>query len=130
MLKALKILMLIGAFALLPRLSLADQTWPTFDQAKFQAAQAAGKSIVVHSFATWCTTCKAQAPSMSEAARDPKFANVVFFELDIDRDTAAVKALQFTAQAQFKIYKGGKEVGWEVGMVDRDSVYKAISEAL
>ncbi len=130
MLKIIKVMLLVGLFAVLPRVSFADQTWPTFDQAKFQAAQAAGKSIVVHSFATWCTTCKAQAPTLSEAARDPKFANVVFFELDIDRDPASVKALQFTAQAQFKIYKGSKEVGWEVGMVDRDSVYKAISEAL
>ncbi len=130
MLKAIKILLLIGVVALVPRLSLADQTWPTFDQAKFQAAQAAGKSIVVHSFATWCTTCKAQAPTLGEVARDPKFANVAFFELDIDRDPKAVEALKFTAQAQFKIYKGAKEIAWEVGMVDRDSIYKVLGQAL
>jgi len=43
-----------------------------YTPAAFEAAQKAGKSILVEIHATWCPTCKAQAPILSELEKDQK----------------------------------------------------------
>ena len=44
-----------------------------FDQAVFDASQAAGRPILVHVTAPWCPTCKAQAPILSRLESEPRF---------------------------------------------------------
>src|SRR5450432_3230809 len=55
-----------------------------FDAKAFEAAQKEGKPILVEVTAPWCPTCKAQAPILSNLAKDPKFKNVVAFQIDFD----------------------------------------------
>ena len=61
---------LLAAFALATTVSFAPVASATdkkpFDQAAFDAAQAAGKPILVEVTAPWCPTCKAQAPTLSK----------------------------------------------------------------
>jgi Thioredoxin-like len=49
----------------------------TFDAKAFESAQAAGKPILVEITASWCPTCKAQAPILQKLTADPKFKNLV-----------------------------------------------------
>jgi thiol-disulfide isomerase/thioredoxin len=48
-----------------------------FTRDDFAAAQKAGKPIFVAIHATWCPTCKAQKPMLSELMAEPKFKNLV-----------------------------------------------------
>ncbi len=46
-----------------------------YDAKSFAAAQAAGKPILVEIHATWCPTCKAQEPILSDLEKQDKFKN-------------------------------------------------------
>ena len=46
-----------------------------FDPASFDAAQKSGKPILVAIHASWCPTCKAQKPILSELMAEPKCAH-------------------------------------------------------
>ena len=69
-----------------------------FTQDDFAAAQKAGKPIFVAIHATWCPTCKAQKPILSELMAEPKFKNLVYFVVDFDSQKDAVNF--FGAQMQ------------------------------
>src|SRR5258708_32463718 len=47
-----------------------------YDAKSFAAAQAAGKPILVEIHATWCPTCKAQAPILSNLENQDKFKKI------------------------------------------------------
>src|SRR5258708_28931580 len=53
-----------------------------FDIKAFEAAQAAGKSILVEISAPWCPTCKAQKPILSDLAAKAKFKDLIAFQID------------------------------------------------
>src|ERR1700741_3807183 len=61
--------MMPSAFAASPR---------PFDAQAFADAQKAGKPILVAIHASWCPTCKAQAPILNELRADPKFKNLAY----------------------------------------------------
>jgi thiol-disulfide isomerase/thioredoxin len=63
----------------------------TYDPASFAAAEKAGKPILIAVHASWCPTCKAQKPILSELTADPKFNNLVYFVVDFDSQKDAVK---------------------------------------
>ena len=75
----------------------------TFDAQSFAAAQKAGEPILVAIHASWCPTCKAQKPVLSELTAEPKFKSVVYFIVDFDNQKDAVKyfgaRVQSTLQA-------------------------------
>ena len=50
-----------------------------------------GKPILIAVHASWCPTCKAQKPILSELTADPKFNNLVYFVVDFDSQKDAVK---------------------------------------
>ncbi len=71
--------------AMLPMTALALSPGnKPYNQAQFDAAQAAGRSILVEVTAPWCSVCKAQAPILSRLKSDPKFKDMVAFEIDFD----------------------------------------------
>ena len=65
----------------------------TFDLKSFTEAQKAGKPIFVGIHASWCPTCKAQDPILSELMSAPKFKDLVYFLVDFDRQKDAMKFL-------------------------------------
>src|SRR5215472_10713376 len=69
-----------------------------FDPASFDAAQKAGKPILVAIHASWCPTCKAQKPILSELMAEPKFKDLIYFVVDFDTQKDAVNS--FGAQMQ------------------------------
>jgi cytochrome c biogenesis protein CcmG, thiol:disulfide interchange protein DsbE len=73
-----------------PELSL-----PRLDgQGTISLAQLAGKPVVVNFWASWCTTCKQEAPTMVAAEKKWRDQGVVFLGVDaVDKDDAA-KAFQ------------------------------------
>jgi thiol-disulfide isomerase/thioredoxin len=93
-----------------------------FDESAFTEAQKAGKPILVAIHASWCPTCKAQAPILSDLMADPKFKDLAYFRVDFDSQKDVVRRLGARMQSTLIAFKGDKEQGRSVGDTDRASI--------
>jgi thiol-disulfide isomerase/thioredoxin len=96
----------------------------------FGEAQKAGKSILVDITAPWCPVCRAQKPILADLAADPKFKDLVVFEVDFDNQKDAVRAFKAQTQSTLVVFKGEKEVGRSVGDTHRKSIAALVASAL
>lgn len=103
---------------------------PAFDADSFAAAQNAGKPILLAVHASWCPTCKAQAPILSDLRADPKFKDLVFFVIDFDSQEALLKRFDVRMQSTLIVFKGAGERGRSVGDTNRESMYALVERAL
>ena len=116
-----------GAFTMSPALA---ETVPTFDAKAFADAQKAGRPILIAIHASWCPTCKAQAPILSELRADPKFKNLAYFVIDFDSQKDLVNRFGARMQSTLIIFKGDKEEGRSVGDTNRDSIYALVGKSI
>ena len=93
-----------------------------FDQAAFDAAQAAGKPILIDIRADWCIVCARQAPIIQSLAAQPRFSELVVFEIDFDSQKDLVRDFDAFRQATLIAYKGSEEVG--------RSIYESRADAI
>jgi thiol-disulfide isomerase/thioredoxin len=116
--------LLIGFAAALVavRPALAAPAVMPFTPAAFEAAQKAGKPILVEIHADWCPTCKAQAPIVSELRDQPKFKDMVVFRVDYDAQKDAVKRFGARMQSTLIAFRGAAETGRSVGDTNRASI--------
>src|SRR5437667_5085808 len=80
-----------------------------YDGATAEKAIAAGKPVVLHVYATWCTHCHAQAAILDTLKSDPSYDGVTFFRVDYDKQRDVVAKLK-SPRSTLIAYKGGKEV--------------------
>ena len=115
-----------GAFTNSPALA---ETVPTFDAKAFADAQKAGRPILIAIHASWCPTCKAQAPILSELRADPKFKDLAYFVIDFDSQKDLVNRFGARMQSTLITFKGDKEEGRSVGDTKRDSIYALVGKS-
>ena len=101
-----------------------------YTPAGLDAAQKAGKSILVEVHAPWCPVCKAQTPILSKLEADPRFANLAVFHVDFDSQKDALKALGVQKQSTLIVFKGAKETGRSVGATDPLSLEELLEKSL
>ncbi len=101
-----------------------------YTPAAFDAAQKAGKSILVHIRAPWCPTCKAQNPILLRLEDQPRFAGLEVFDVDFDTEKDAVKRLGAHMQSTLIAFKGVEEVARSVGDTDPASIAALAVKAL
>lgn len=101
-----------------------------FTTSALEAAQKAGKPILVEISAPWCPTCKAQKPILSELAGRAKFKDLVRLDVDFDSQKDAVRSLKAQSQSTLIVFKGTTEVGRSVGDTDAASIEALLSKAL
>jgi len=101
-----------------------------FDPASFDAAQKAGKPILVAIHASWCPTCKAQRPILSDLMAEPKFKDLVYFVVDFDTQKDAVRFFGVRMQSTLIAFKGTTETGRSVGETERTSIAALLNKAL
>ena len=89
-----------------------------FSIAALRSAQAANKPVLVDAFASWCPTCRAQAPVLDALSTDPHYRDLVILRLDYDKQASEKKVLGITKQSTLISYKGSREVGRIVGITD------------
>ena len=106
------------------------ETVPSFDAKAFAEAQKAGKPILVAIHASWCPTCKAQAPILSELRADPKFKDLVYFVIDFDSQKDLVNRFGARMQSTLIVFKGAKEEGRSVGDTNRASIYALVGKSV
>ncbi|WP_457796587.1 thioredoxin family protein [Methylocystis sp. S23] len=121
---------LLAAAAFLAAMSAVSAAETPFSQEAFAAARAAGKSVIIHIYAPWCPTCRAQEPILRRLESDPKFSEVERFRVDFDGQKDAVRALKATNQSTIIVYKGAKEVGRSVGETDEKAISALLDKAL
>jgi len=110
-------------------LALAAET-RTFDSGSFAAAQKAGKPILLAIHASWCPTCKAQKPILSELMAEPKFKDLIYFVVDFDTQKDAVKFFDAQMQSTLIAFKGTTETGRSVGDTGRSSIAALLNKTL
>lgn len=116
------------------------ETAPAFDAKVFDAkvfeakafadAQKAGKPILIAIHASWCPTCRAQAPILSELRADPRFKDLAYFVVDFDSQKDVVKRLGVNMQSTLIAFRGQKEEGRSVGDTRRASIYALAGKSI
>ena len=101
-----------------------------FTQNDFAAAQKAGKPIFVAIHATWCPTCQAQKPILSELMAKPEFKDLVYFVVDFDSQKDAVKYFGARVQSTLIAFKGETEAGRSAGDTERSSISALLRKTL
>ncbi len=124
----------IAALALCLTLPLASvafaQGKKPFTAAAFEAAQASGKPILIDVSASWCPTCRAQAPILSKLMSDPRFKNMVTFNVDYDSQKDVLRKLNVQRQSTLIVFKGKQEAGRSVADTNPASIEAMIAKAL
>jgi thiol-disulfide isomerase/thioredoxin len=101
-----------------------------FDKAKFDAALAQGKPVIVDFSASWCPTCKQQKPIVQSLLKEEKLQPVTLFLADYDFEDALKKQLGVTMQSTFVVFKGGREVGRSTGQTQKQAISDLFDKAL
>jgi thioredoxin 1 len=125
---ALRTLSALCLFGLAFAAPVMAQPIQPFSTAALKAAQAAGEPVLVDAYASWCPTCRKQAPTIDAMAKDPAFDKLLILRLDYDNQTAEKRALGITTQSTLIAFHGEKETGREVGITDPDQI-KALAQS-
>lgn len=120
---------LAGAALLLASAAQAAEQRP-FDRAAFEAAQAAGRPILVDVYADWCPTCRAQAPAVAAAIGGAQYRQLVVFKLNFDKQKADWRQMGVQRQSTLIAFSGRRETGRVVGETDPTAIAQLIATTL
>lgn len=101
-----------------------------FTAAAFEAAQASGKPILIDVSASWCPTCKAQAPILSKLMGNPRFQDVVAFNVDYDSQKDVLKRFNVQRQSTLIVFKGKQEAGRSVADTNAASIEALLAKGI
>lgn len=101
-----------------------------FSQQSFEAAQAAGRPILIEITAPWCPTCKVQAPIIEELASRDSLKGLLVLRVDFDTQTDTVRSLGANSQSTLIVFRGRNEVSRSVGETDPKAIEAQISMAV
>jgi len=101
-----------------------------FDQKAFEAAQAAGKSILIDVSAPWCPTCRAQKPIIEKLSLLPEYKDLTIFDVDFDTQKPVLRDLKVQQQSTLIVFKGSKEMDRSVGSTDPSAISDLLKKAI
>lgn len=99
-----------------------------FDRAAFEAAQAAGKPLLVEVSATWCPVCASQSRSIEAALKDPRNRRLTVFRLDFDKQKAEWQRFGVHRQGTLIAFKGKQENGRLEFVTDKAAIDQLIGK--
>jgi len=125
-------LFLSGAAMLAATAAVAQSAGPAapFTQAAFEAAQSAGKSVIVEVTAPWCPTCKAQAPIISSLMARPDMKGVTLLKVDFDSQKDILRTLRVAQQSTLIAFKGKTETSRSIGDTTPAGIEKLFKSAI
>jgi len=118
---------LMGLIALVA-LPFGAQAAQSFNAKTFQQAQAAGKTILVDVYASWCPVCRKQQPIIQSISQQRP--NLVVYRVDFDRDKDALKRFRVQSQSTLIVFKGKQEVSRSVGDTDPARIQALVAKGL
>ena len=96
------------AMAAAPVVAAAPAVQP-YNQAAFEAAQKAGKPILVWVHAPWCPVCREQAKTIARVTAAPAYRNMRIFRIDFDTQKPLWQRFGATMQSTLIAYHGKRE---------------------
>lgn len=99
------------SFPLLVAPASAQVAGRAFDQAAFEAAQKAGRPILVWVHAPWCPVCRQQQKTIARVTAEPAFRDMHVFRIDYDTQKALWRAFGATQQSTLIAFRGRRETG-------------------
>jgi thioredoxin 1 len=118
------------AVVVLPAIAAQAITQQKFDQTAFDEAQAADKSILVEIHASWCPVCAVQRPILARLGGDPRFKELVSFEIDFDTQQKLWRSFKVQRQSTLIVFKGKTEVGRSIGDTNPKSIEALLAKSL
>lgn len=103
-------------------LPLTDSTFQT-------VVEGSSVPILVDFYADWCGPCKMMAPILDQLARE-RVGSVLVAKLDTERNPAISAQFGIRSIPTLIMFRGGREVGRELGAVPRPRLDAMISAAL
>ena len=100
-----------------------------YSPSAFDAALKDGKSILVDIHASWCPTCKAQAPILAAIEAKPAYKDLVVVHVDFDSQKDAVRRFGARMQSTLITFKDGKETGRSVGETNPAQIAALVAKA-
>jgi thiol:disulfide interchange protein len=101
-----------------------------FDAAEFEAAQRAGKPVLVSVHADWCPVCRVQEEILWDLLARKEFAGFSAFRLDFDLQKAELKRFGVRTQSTLIVFKGNKEVARSIAQTKKDAIAAELAKAL
>jgi len=108
-------------------LTLAPSAGIAMDQVPFEldavaAAQSEGQPIILGIWASWCSTCQVQIQVLKALKDDPRFAKVIIFHIDYDRQKHVMRLLGASVRSQMIAFDGEVELGRLIGETDPEQI--------
>ena len=97
----------------------------SFDQEVLQSTT----PVLVDFTATWCGPCKALAPIVEDVAREYT-GKLKVTKLDIDNSPSTASKFGIRGVPTVVVFKGGKEVARQVGLVPKPKIVALFKEHL
>ena len=101
-----------------------------YTEAAFDAAQKAGKPILVDTYATWCQICARQAPILEKLHAEPKFKDLVIFKVNFDTQKDVMRKFHANVQSTLIVFHGVKEVGRSTGETQPEWIEDLMEKSL
>ena len=101
-----------------------------YEAVAFQAAQQAGRSILVHVTAPWCGECKLQKPIVAQLSELPEYKDLLIVDIDFDTQKDALHSLKVRKQSTLITFRGSKETARSVGATKQEKIETLMKKAL
>jgi len=101
-----------------------------FNQAAFDAAQKAGKPILVWVHAPWCPVCREQAKTIARVTAEPAYRDMQVFRIDYDTQKPLWQKFGATMQSTVIAFHGKRETARIAHETDDGKVSEVIRSAI
>ena len=113
---------LLAAVAVSFAIPAAAAVEQPFERTAFEAAQAAGRPILVDVAAWWCPVCASQGGTLKQAFTDPRNDKLIVFKISYDKQKAEWKSFGVQKQATLIAFRGKQEVGRLAFVTDKAKI--------
>lgn len=118
-----------AVIAATPAVAAAPIVQP-YNQAAFDAAQKAGKPVLVWVHAPWCPVCREQAKTIARVTAEPAYRNMQVFRIDYDTQKPLWQKFGATMQSTLIAFHGKRETARIAHDTDDTKVAAVISSTL